>query len=392
LDYLVEPGSGRPLRVVETGRSMPCESAGWTRCVRWCGRHGRPADQVASASCDSCLREDLIEGTLQTDKGTAYPVVRGIPRILADAYLALVEGLDPDWPRRYRRTAGGTTSEFERAQLRTVKGFAEEWEYFSQHLPEYEPIARCYFDLLVPKQFAGATLDAGCGMGRWAHHVAGRGEVLLAVDLSASVEVAARTLAGKPNTHVVQADLHALPFRPAAFDLIYSLGVLHHLPKPEAGIRALVGHLRPDGQFLAYFYYALDNRPWYFRYILPVVTALRLVVSRLPHPLARAVCFAIALGVYWPLVQIGNLLRAIGLKDWARQVPLHEFYSGKPFRILFNDSVDRFATAVEFRFSRVQIRAMLEKAGLRDVCFSDTVPFWKVAAKRPPAPESFVST
>lgn len=338
------------------------------------------------AACEPCLEEDLVEGTLQSEGGKAYPVLRGIPRILDDSYLALVKGFPSDWVKRYRQTAGAKTSEFERIQIRTVTAFAQEWQYFSQHLPEYEPIAQCYFDLLSPKHFTRATLDAGCGMGRWAHHVAGQGEMLIAVDLSASVEVAARTLDGIPNTHVVQGDLRALPFRAETFDLIYSLGVLHHLPAPQQGLQALVRHLRPEGYLLAYFYYALDNRPRYFHALLPFVTALRLVISRLPHPLARRICFVIALVVYWPLVQFGNLLRALGFQQAARQVPLHEFYAGKPFRILFNDSVDRFATSLEFRFSRAEIRDMFAKVGLYDIRFSETVPFWKVAARRQPAP------
>ena len=371
---------------MEPVRTVQCSAAGWTRCVRWCGRYGRTPNQVDPAACESCLREDLVEGTLQSEGGVAYPVLRGIPRTLNDSYLALVEGLPADWVKQYRSQSASRLSEFDSIQIRTVKAFAEEWQYFSENLPDYGPIAQCYFDLFSSKNFAGATLDAGCGMGRWAHHVAGQGDVLIAVDLSASVEVAARTLEGIPNTHVVQADLHALPFRPDTFHLIYSLGVLHHLPVPEQGLKALVRHLRPDGYMLAYFYYALDNRPRYFRYILPVVTALRLVISRLPHRLARRICFAIAIVVYWPLIQVGNLLRALGFKEAARQVPLHEFYTGKPFRILFNDSVDRFATSLEFRFSRAEIRDMFAKVGLYDVRFSDTVPFWKVAAKRPPDP------
>lgn len=388
LNYLVEPASKQPFRVVEPMRTVSCAATGWTRCTRWCGRYGRTPDQVDPSACEPCLQEDVVEGTLRSETGIAYPILRGIPRILNDSYLALVEGLPDDWTSEHCRPPASEPSEFESVQIRTVKAFAEEWRYFSENLSDYGPIAQCYFDLLSSKQLAGVTLDAGCGMGRWARHVAGQGDALIAVDLSASVEVAAKTLEGFPNTHVIQSDLHVLPFRPDTFDLIYSLGVLHHLPVPEEGLRALVRHLRHDGSLLAYFYYALDNRPRYFRYILPVVTALRLIVSRLPHRLARWISFVIALAIYWPLVRIGNLLGALGFEETARQVPLHEFYTGKPFRILFNDSVDRFATSVEFRFSRAQIETMLARVGLSDIRFSDTVPFWKVAAKRQPAPVS----
>jgi len=40
---------------------------------------------------------------------------------------------------------------------------------------------------------------------------------------------------------VVQADLHRPPFALESFDFIYSIGVLHHLPDPEAGISPPVG-------------------------------------------------------------------------------------------------------------------------------------------------------
>lgn len=337
---------------------------------------------MAPETCEACLCEDVLEGTLQSAGGTTYPIVAGILRILDDSYLVLVKGLSPEWRSRYRRNLPATATDFDRLQMKTATAFAEEWQYFSENLADYDQIARCYFDLLAPDDFSGVVLDAGCGTGRWARKVAGRGQALVAVDLSSSVDVAAENVKGLPNTHVLQADLHKLPFRPKTFDLIYSLGVLHHLPKPQEGLESLVKHLKPHGRFLGYFYYALDNRPKHFHALLPGVTAIRWAVSHLPHRSARWVCYAIALFVYWPLVQLGNLLCTVGLKEAARQVPLHEFYTGKSFRVLFNDSVDRFTTLIEYRFSRHEIQEMLSKAGLRDIGFSDTAPYWKVRASQ----------
>ena len=350
--------------------------------MRWCGRYGLSVKEVDPAACDVCLREELLEGTLQADNGEAYPVVGGIPRILDDLYLVLVEGISSDWLNRHRGHLSNAPTEFERLQLKTVKAFGEEWQYFSKTLKEYEQIAQEYFDLLSPQDFSGTVLDAGCGMGRWAYQAAGRSQVLLAVDLSSAVEVARKTLEGTSNAHVIQADLHRLPFKRETFDLIYSLGVLHHLPDPANGLRCLARHLKPHGSLLTYFYYALDNRPRHFHVILPGVTALRLLVCRLPYRVGRWACFLIASMIYWPLIQCGNLLAALGFAKAARQVPLYEFYSGKSFHILFNDSVDRFATSVEFRFSRDQIRGMFSKAGLDEVVFSDTAPFWKALGCR----------
>jgi hypothetical protein len=65
----------------------------------------------------------------------------------------------------------------------------------------------------------------------------------------------------------------------------------------------------------------------------------------------------------------------------ARNVPLyddrqHSFYT------LRTDARDRFGTPLEHRFTRELIAAMLRRAGLEDVHFSDGAPFWCVAGFR----------
>ena len=40
------------------------------------------------------------------------------------------------------------------------------------------------------------------------------------------------------------------------------------------------------------------------------------------------------------------------------------------------DALDRFGTRLEHRMTRPQIKAMMEAAGLRDIRFSEAVPFW----------------
>jgi len=388
LDHVVDPESRRPMRVIESVRTNSAAPDGWTRCRRWCGRFGTVAEGIDADTCRRCLSEDVLEGTIQAEGGPAHPVIRGVPRILDDACLSLVADLPESWITSHGRTIKPDATAFTEQQRRTAQAFGEEWLYFSETLPDYEPIARAYFDMLADSHFSGLTLDAGCGMGRWARYAAARGGTLIALDLSASVDVAVRSLDGLPNSHVVQADVHRPPFLPATFDLIYSLGVLHHLPDPKVGLVEVARHLKPGGTFLGYFYYALDNRPAFYRALLPLVSGVRRVIARLPHWFARWLCFVLAVTVYWPLILLGTLLRAIGLPQVARQVPLYEFYGGKSFRILFNDSVDRFATAVEFRYSRAELEAMLAAADLESVRFSDTTPYWKVSGVRAAAAPS----
>ena len=40
------------------------------------------------------------------------------------------------------------------------------------------------------------------------------------------------------------------------------------------------------------------------------------------------------------------------------------------------DALDRFGTRLEKRFSKKQIKVMMEKAGLENISFSNSIPFW----------------
>ena len=44
--------------------------------------------------------------------------------------------------------------------------------------------------------------------------------------------------------------------------------------------------------------------------------------------------------------------------------------------ILRNDSLDRFGTTLEKRFSKKEIFSMMKNNGLVNIRFSDTAPFW----------------
>ena len=150
-------------------------------------------------------------------------------------------------------------------------------------------------------------------MGRWARHLASTPlRRLYAVDYSASIEQAQRLLEGDGRAHCVQADIRFLPFRGGSLDFVYSLGVLHHLPDPDVGMRSLLAALRPSGGLLLYLYYALENRPWHYRVIFLFVNAIRRVTSRLPKRLMHGLAWAIAVGVYWPLARLALVAEVIG--------------------------------------------------------------------------------
>lgn len=114
---------------------------------------------------------------------------------------------------------------------------------------------------LGPEDFAGKlVLDVGCGMGRYAEVITRWGGHVVGIDLSRAVEAANRNLADRSAT-ILQADVFKLPFAPESFDMIYSLGVLHHTPDCEKAFKQLPGLLKPGGRIAIWLYSAYN--PWY---------------------------------------------------------------------------------------------------------------------------------
>lgn len=346
LDDLVDPVTGIQLRV-EDAHIVDRNGPLMARCVRWCGLRGAPPDQTAEADCHRCSNSWIEEGVL-TDGSHRYPIVRGIPRFVRESDASV----DGD----------------------TQESFGYEWQHFDRVLSDYDVEVESYFSIVSADILRNAVvLDAGCGMGRWSHHVAKRGvKRLYALDFSRAIDTAAATLSEQPNTHCIQADIRSLPFRNGAMDFTYSLGVLHHLEDPDAGMRSVccVTH----GPLLVYLYYKLDNRPWPYRALLSIATAARFITARLPKRVMHWLSWPIAALLYWPAARLARVLDYLGYPGAALHVPFAH-YRTYSFSFMVGDAFDRFATPIENRYSRAEIAAWLASYG-RCATFSDRTPFW----------------
>ena len=108
-------------------------------------------------------------------------------------------------------------------------------------------------------------LIAGCGTGRHSIYTAQRfrGVRVLAVDLSlSSISYAMRKTQdlGINNIAYAQADILKLGDLTRSFDVIESVGVLHHLADPFTGWRTLLSRLRPGGFMHLGFYSQLARK------------------------------------------------------------------------------------------------------------------------------------
>lgn len=257
--------------------------------------------------------------------------------------------------------------------LKTVEGFGEEWSAFDQSelgAEEHRKLFEGYFSLFPFDRLRdGEGFDLGCGSGRWAALVAPRVGKLHCIDASAkALEVARGRLARVPNVEFHHASVDRIPLADGSQDFGYSLGVLHHIPDTQAAMDCCVRKLKPGGVFLVYIYYSFDNRPWWFKLLWKGSDWLRLGISRLPFRIRRGVTTGLAAAVYYPLARSARALeqRGVNVDDF----PLSA-YRDRSFYTMKTDALDRFGTRLEQRFSKVEIREMMERAGLREIVFGD---------------------
>ena len=260
----------------------------------------------------------------------------------------------------------------------TVEGFGDEWVRFDQsELPEQErkEIFESYFSVfpwhILPKNPKG--FDLGCGSGRWAKLVAPQVGHLHCIDPSVALEVARKNLSQYENCEFHSATVDAIPIENSSMDFGYSLGVLHHVPDTQVGIEACVKKLKLGAPFLLYLYYAFDNRPWWFRATWYLSDILRKMISCFPHGLRYFSSQILALLVYLPLAKFALMAEKIGIN--VSNFPLSS-YRKLSFYTMRTDALDRFGTRLEKRFSREQIKAMMEEAGLERIVFREKEPFW----------------
>lgn len=212
---------------------------------------------------------EVVEATLLCSGcGASFPVTRGIPRF---------------------------AGERQEIEDRTARAFAYEWNRYDELAQRYR---QQFLDWIQPAGVEAfrdqVVLEGGCGKGR---HTALAAEFgardVVALDLGDAVEAAYRNTRRFENAHVIQADINRPPLKPV-FDYAFSVGVLHHLPAPERGFRALVSRVRVGGSVSAWVY-GREGNGWIVHFVSPFRER---VTSRLPFRLLDAISGALTVPLY----------------------------------------------------------------------------------------------
>jgi len=261
---------------------------------------------------------------------------------------------------------------------RVVADFGKEWSSFDQSgvpMEELQISFEQYFSLFpwqsLPPNAEG--FDLGCGSGRWAYFCASRVGKLHCIDPSPSaLEVAKKKLSQFNNCIFHNNGVDHIPLEDSSMDFGYSLGVLHHIPDTSDGLKHCAKKLKPGAPFLAYIYYAFDNRPFWFKSLWRMSDILRKIISIMPYPVKYVITQLIAIVVYFPLSRIARVAASCGLN--VSNFPL-SIYKDRSFYSLRTDALDRFGTRLEKRFTKKQIKQMMIDAGLENINFRDQEPF-----------------
>lgn len=96
------------------------------------------------------------------------------------------------------------------------------------------------------------VLDCGCGGGQHLTFIAKYCKSALGVDLNAT-EAAKRATEKFPHIRVQEADIAQMDLR-RQFDVVYSIGVLHHTDNPTASFKNITKHARSGGRIIVWVY------------------------------------------------------------------------------------------------------------------------------------------
>jgi ubiquinone/menaquinone biosynthesis C-methylase UbiE len=261
---------------------------------------------------------------------------------------------------------------------KTIRSFGDEWNRFDQSDLRQDEAAKIFGEYFCVFPWDALPVDAcgfdmGCGTGRWAKLVAAKVGHLHCIDPSDALDVARCALKDCQNITFHRASVGDAVLPSGSQDFGYSLGVLHHVPDTAAALRSCVELLKSGAPFLLYLYYAFDNRSRWFRAVWRCSDLLRRGISRLSPAIKHAVTDLLAALVYFPLARACLFLERVGFK--VESVPL-SYYRKRSFYTMRTDSRDRFGTPLERRFRKEEIADMMQDAGLREIRFSETAPYW----------------
>jgi len=231
--------------------------------------------------------------------------------------------------------------------------FGYEWSKYSEMDPNYEEQFLKWVYPLTPSFFVGKKiLDAGCGMGRnsyWALKY-GAGEVVAFDYDERTVKSAFNLLGGDKNAKVELASIYNIPYE-NYFDMVFSIGVIHHLESPDIAIENMVKAVK-SGAAVLIWVYGFEGNEWIEKFVSPV---RKLITSRINLALLDYLSYFISLSLF-------IFVKTMPVKNsYLRQ--LKKFKLKHIHSIVFDQLLPRIAVY----YKKDEAKNLLANAGLKEI-------------------------
>lgn len=245
---------------------------------------------------------------------------------------------------------------------RTAAAFAESWRRVGTVYTREQFLD--WFAPLTPDDLRGReVLELGFGNGSLLVHVAAcQPARVVGIELGDTIEHTrglVEEVTGAPVT-LVRGDLTKADL--GLFDVVYCIGVLHHLSDPEEGFRAVLRHTKPGGRFHCWVYAREGNAA-----ILLFVDPLRRIASRAPWWVAK---YVLALPLVVPYFVFAKTMRMAGLsgpRSPLRWLPLFDYtrwISERPFSFFHHVATDQLIAPTTHYIPRATVEAWLDDGSI----------------------------
>jgi len=249
----------------------------------------------------------------------------------------------------------------DRPDSRTAAAFATSWNTVGQGSVYTR---EQFIDWMAPIDLASvegqAVLELGFGNGSLLYHMGSYSPARLAgIELGDTLEQTRRNLRHLPAGML---ELHRGDLTTAQldqFDLVYCIGVLHHLREPRAGFDAVIRHTRPGGRFHCWVYAEEGNGV-----VIHVVDPLRRAVCKLPWWVTK---YGVALPLAIPYFAYAKAVRRLShaggaLEGLVSRLPLAAYsnwIAQRPFPFFHHVAFDQLVTPQTWYLSRGAVEAFL---------------------------------
>jgi len=232
--------------------------------------------------------------------------------------------------------------------------FGYSWDAFNDLTTHQEEQFRRWTTHLDPNcDWRGKTfLDVGCGAGRnsfWPMTYGAAGGLAIDVD-ERSLAAARKNLNQFPAVEIQYASAYDIPASDQ-FDIVYSIGVIHHLDDPQRALRNMVKAAKPGGKVLIWVY-GYENMEFYVKVLNPIRNAL---FSKMPLGLLHGLA-------HLPTTALWLLLR-LGFTPIEYLKLLRTF----PYKHLHHIIFDQMLPKIANYWTRNEVKTLMEDSALRDV-------------------------